>query len=62
MQTAFSAYGDTSYCFVVNEVTATEEDDLIARLVFERKKDAEQACQKLKYDRHTTLSSTASTL
>ncbi|KAK4704299.1 hypothetical protein P7C70_g1910, partial [Phenoliferia sp. Uapishka_3] len=62
VQTAFGAYGETSYCFIVNEATATEDDELVARLVFERKKDAEQACLKLKFVvlLPSTLSSTNS--
>lgn len=55
MQTAFSAYGDTSFCFVLNELTATETDDLIARLTFKVHADAVDACTKLKCVRPCSL-------
>ncbi|KAM0746877.1 hypothetical protein T439DRAFT_383896 [Meredithblackwellia eburnea MCA 4105] len=47
VQTAFGSYGETSFCIIVNQETASPSEDLIARLVFERKKDASEACLKL---------------
>ncbi|KAK4057990.1 hypothetical protein OIO90_000729 [Microbotryomycetes sp. JL221] len=44
VQTAFGAYGETSFCFVVDEHAT---GDLIARLTFKRYEDASQACAKL---------------
>ncbi|KAK4054944.1 hypothetical protein OIV83_000868 [Microbotryomycetes sp. JL201] len=42
--TAFGAYGETSFCFIANENSG---NDLIARLTFKRYEDANQACIKL---------------
>ncbi|KDE06076.1 hypothetical protein MVLG_03627 [Microbotryum lychnidis-dioicae p1A1 Lamole] len=47
VQTAFGAYGETTFCFIVNEATAREDDPLIARLTFKRFEDAADACAKL---------------
>lgn len=49
MQTAFGQYGVTTFCFIVNEDTATEADELVARLVFERRVEADSAVSKLKF-------------
>ncbi len=47
VKTAFGQYGATTFCFIVNEATAKEGDELIARLTFERHADAAEACAKL---------------
>ncbi|ORY75065.1 hypothetical protein BCR35DRAFT_325903 [Leucosporidium creatinivorum] len=47
VQTAFGAYGETSFCFIVNEQSAREGDALIARLTFKIYDDAVTACNKL---------------
>ncbi|GAA6051681.1 hypothetical protein JCM3770_001226 [Rhodotorula araucariae] len=43
VQTAFSAYGEIVYCYVVDANAA----DLVARLTFSRHNDASDACAKL---------------
>lgn len=48
-QTAFSTYGETIGCTIVNEHTAKEDDPLIARLLFAKASDADHACARLKY-------------
>ncbi|GAA5861325.1 hypothetical protein JCM1840_005335 [Sporobolomyces johnsonii] len=47
VQTAFGSYGEIRFCFIVNEKTATEQDELVARLTFTRYDDAATACSKL---------------
>ncbi|SCV68691.1 BQ2448_812 [Microbotryum intermedium] len=47
VQTAFGAYGETTYCYIVNEDTAREDDPLIARLTFKQFDSAAEACAKL---------------
>ncbi|GAA6059875.1 hypothetical protein JCM10212_007080 [Sporobolomyces blumeae] len=47
VQTAFGSYGEIKFCYVVNEKTAKESDELTARLTFSRHEDAATACHKL---------------
>ncbi|GAA6020754.1 hypothetical protein JCM11491_003519 [Sporobolomyces phaffii] len=47
VQTAFASYGEIKHCFIVNDKTAREGDQLTARITFSRHEDAKTACHKL---------------
>lgn len=54
-QTAFASYGEIKHCFIVDEKSAREGDQLIARITFSKHDEAKTACHKLEYVPHFVL-------